>query len=249
MWLPFDGDFDALGWNRAQTTNGTFEVGVTNALKTGTAGFPDDMLNLRIVDGNKSTLRKRNEGCLSLNGGYVDLAFTQFLPDIYDALTIEFFFKANFADKSWLAMIACRHDKIKSGNTYFENRLPFCFQENGSGGVNCRTDTPERENANVAIPKARNPFDGNWHHVALTIVHDAEHAHQTITAYLDYENIATSSVNGVFTVNDYHFLRFGQKDKDTSVMLLDEFRVSRGALPVSAFMRQAGAAGMSIIFR
>jgi hypothetical protein len=146
-------------------------------------------------------------------------------------------------------MVSCRHDKIKSGNTYLENRLPFCFQENGSGGVNCRTDTPEQADKSIAIPKNKMPFDGNWHHIALTITHDAEHSKQTVNAYFDYSHIGAVTVDGVFTVNDYHFLRFGQKDKSQSVMKLDEFRISRGALPVSAFMRQTEPLGTSIVIR
>lgn len=249
MWLPFDEDFNAINWNREQTTNGTFEVNVISVLEADKAGFDGDVLDSRIVYGDKTTRRKHNNGCLALNGGYIDLAIAPFRPEIYSAVTIEFFFKASFADDSWLSMVSCRHDKKKSGNTYLENRLPFCFQENGSGGVNCRTDTPEQANKFIAIPTNKMPFDGNWHHIALTITHDAEHSKQTVNAYFDYSHIGAVTVDGVFTVNDYHFLRFGQIDKSQSVMKLDEFRISRGALPVSAFMRQTEPLGTSIVIR
>ena len=244
VWLPFDGDFNALDWSLTQTTNGTYEIGVTNALAKETAAFSTDMKNVRIVDGSKATLRNANESCLSLNGGYIDLAITPFKPEIYDALTIEFFFKANFAANSWLSLAACRQDTVTTGN--YPNRLPFLFQENGSRGLNCRADTPESKDQSVSIPTTSSPFDGKWHHVALTINHGAEHTNQTITVYFDYESVGSKTIKGVFTTYDYHFLRFGHKDSAQSVMMLDEFRVSRGALPVSAFMRQAGA-GMIIM--
>ena len=246
MWLPLDDDFNALDWSRLQTTNGTFETAVTNAIEKGTAAFSEDVLNLRIVDGSKTTLRKHNNGCLALNGGYVDLAITPFKPEIYDAMTVEFFFKASFAANSWMSLAACRQDTVTTGD--YPNRLPFLFQENGSHGLNCRTDTPESKDQKVSIPSASSPFDGKWHHAALIISHGAEHTNQTITVYFDHSEVGSKSIKGVFTTLDYHFLRFGHDDQ-RSVMMLDEFRVSRGALPVSAFMRQAGAPGMSIIFR
>lgn len=246
MWLPLDDDFNALDWSRLQTTNGTFETAVTNAIEKGTAAFSEDVLNLRIVDGSKTTLRKHNNGCLALNGGYVDLAITPFKPEIYDAMTVEFFFKASFAAKSWMSLAACRQDTVKTGD--YPNRLPFLFQENGSHGLNCRTDTPESKDQYVLIPSASSPFDGKWHHAALIISHGAEHTNQTITVYFDHLEVGSKSIKGVFTTLDYHFLRFGHDDQQ-SVMMLDEFRISRGALPVSSFMRQTGSAGMAIILR
>ena len=247
MWLPLDDDFTALDWSRLQTTNGTFETAVTNAIEKGTAAFSEDVLNLRIVDGSKTTLRKHNNGCLALNGGYVDLAITPFKPEIYDAMTVEFFFKASFASGRWLSLAACRQDTVTTGNNY-PNRLPFLFQENGSHGLNCRTDTPESKDQYVLIPSASSPFDGKWHHAALIISHGAEHTNQTITVYFDHSEVGSKSIKGVFTTLDYHFLRFGHNDQQ-SVMMLDEFRISRGALPVSSFMRQTGPAGMAIILR
>ena len=247
MWLPLDGDFNARDWSGMQTTNGTFEVGVTNALAKGKLAFSGDMLNLRIVDGGKVAPRKENNGCLELNGGCVDLDIAPFKIGIYDAMTIEFFFKANFAAKSWTPLVACRQDAVTTGN--YPNRLPFLFQENGDLGLNCRTDTPKSKDKNVSIPRASSPFDGKWHHVALIISHESEHAKQKITVYFDYEKVGDNDkIDGVFTVSDYHFLRFGN-DTAQSVMKLDEFRISRGALPVSAFMRQTEPLGTSIVIR
>ena len=51
VWLPFDGDFNALDWSLTQTTNGTYEIGVLNALEVGCvleAGYESDTAICRI---------------------------------------------------------------------------------------------------------------------------------------------------------------------------------------------------------
>jgi hypothetical protein len=249
LWLPLDTDFGALACVNEQPTNGTFGAGVETALANDVVAFTNLMANVRPVDGNHKRLRADNKGCLAVKGGYVDLALKPYMLDVPNAVTVEFFLNARESEivrGSWLAFLACRHDAQYGSGSYYGNRLPFVFQENGAGAMYFRADT--LETTSCAVSSTPQIFDGTWHHVAMTIEQMADNQHK-LTGYVDYQPVGTSTMGGWTTLEDYHFLRIGQKDKTYSIFLIDELRISKGALGVADFLRLKGLAGTAVLIR
>lgn len=250
VWLPFDADFGALANVDVQPTNGAYAADMAAKLASGKVFFTNCVENVCPVDGAGVRQRTNNTGCLALKGGYVDLAIKPYMLDVPNAITVEFFLNARLEDVqmgSWLAFLTCRHDTMDQNGNYFANRLPFVFQENGSGQIYYRADTPNLNNRTTASVKK--PFDGKWHHVAITLENGVDGTNLKLTAYLDYEQAGTVTKAGTFTLEDYHFLRIGQKDKTNSIFLIDEVRISKGALGVADFLRLKGPAGTVLLFR
>ena len=92
-------------------------------------------------------------------------------------------------------------------------------------------------------------YDGKWHHVAMTLENGVDGTNLKLTAYLDYEQVGTATKAGTLALEDYHFLRIGQKDKSNSTFLIDEVRISKGALGVADFLRLKGPTGTVLLFR
>ena len=250
LWLPLDADFGALANVDEQPTNGTFASGVAAKLAAGTVFFTNCVKNVRPEDGAGARQRANNTGSLALKGDYVDLAIKPYLLDIPNAITVEFFLNARLDDiqrGGWIAFLSCRHDTKDQAGNFFDNRLPFSFQEDGSGGMYYRADTPGESSRNRMSQSGC--FDGDWHHVALTLESGGSGKDLTLTAYLDYKPVGTITKAGTFTIEDYHFLRIGQKDKPNSTFLIDEIRISKSALGVDDFLRLKGPRGLLLQVR
>lgn len=81
------------------------------------------------------------------------------------------------------------------------------------------------------------------------VLEQLENNQERLTAYLDYQPVGSSTKTGWLTLENYHFLRIGQKDKANSTFLIDEVRISKGALGVADFLRLQGPRGTVLLFR
>ena len=247
--VKFDGSINA-----ADPDGGTFLNGVNEAAKEGgsPATFSDDVPGARIVDGEGGAILSRNNTkSLSLANSKV---FWHDANDIYylsktldggdrTSWTVEFFMKATSTNQWMRIMSALGGGDWGSWSPYIIEYKTGAkrFALNGSGNkpsLNFGTDV----------------CDGKWHHVAFSLEpnNDRPPTNSVARVYVDYGEPAVAQTPNIFKYpENMHFVLGGVgQSTDTGYFgLIDELRISDGALTTSQFLRAEKAPGLSISFR
>ena len=253
--VKFDGSLNA-----ADADGGTFLNGVNVAAKDGgtPAAFTNDVPGARIIDGlDGEVISKNNTKSLSLSDSKVtwsdanDVYYLRktLAGDDRTSWTVEFFMKATSSQPQWAHVVnALKNGSWSSGYPYmiqFYNKDGNRISLRGSGN-------------SPLIDYNVNVCDGKWHHVAFTFAPNADDPDTTsdVNFYVDYgqENggwtgTATTTSDRVHP-DSLHFVVGGGKTTDNCYNgLMDELRVSAGALTPSQFLRAERAPGLSIFVR
>ena len=260
----------------ADPEGGTMVAGV-NA-KASDAGavatFSGDVPGAVIRDGkNGEVITKHNAKSLSLSGskvtwgspsdGYGDTYFIRrtLTGDKRTSWTVEFWMKTTLTQNTWSRIItASNAGDLGSGYAY---ALTFW----GSNFLSLRGS-----NNDPTADSTVNVCDGKWHHIALTYAPNADYpdSKSDVKLYIDYgdeegghtysrtthltsEPWNNKDPGGVGLVaypdNLMFVLGMGSSSANTYNGLIDEFRISDGALEPEEFLRAENAPGFSIIIR
>ena len=88
-------------------------------------------------------------------------------------------------------------------------------------------------------------IDGKWHHIAATFAKVSSSEKTQVTIYYDYNQVGQGNVSGYLRTNlVYSALHIGSGIGG----YIDEIRISKGVLPVEAFLRRQ-TVGMMIIIK
>ena len=250
--MKFDGSLNA-----ADADGGTFLNGVNVAAKEGgsPATFSDDVPGARIVDGEGGAILSRNN-TKSLSLANSRVAWTN-ANDIYylgktldgedrTSWTVEFFMKADSEQAQWARIMSA----LGGGN--WNAWSPYIIEAKS---------TPRRFflcglNGKPQIKFNTDVCDGKWHHVAFSFEPNNDRPDPTNSVaklYIDYDKFyAEAQTPNIFTyTNNLHFVIGGVgQSTDTGYFgLIDEMRISDGALTPSQFLRAEKAPGLSVFIR
>ena len=233
---------------------GTLCAGVNAALSGGSAAtFSDDVPGARIVDGVDGAIISRNN-TKSLSFANSRVAWSD-ANDIYylgktlagedrTSWTVEFFMKATSEQATWARIMSA----LGGGN--WDTWSPYIIQyRSGRFGLYGSGNKPQ-------IDFSTDVCDGTWHHVAFSFEPNNDRPDPTNSiakVYVDYGEPAVAQTPNIFKYpENLHFV-LGGKGKaatDTGYFgLIDELRVSAGALTPSQFMRAESAPGFIMIVR
>jgi hypothetical protein len=253
--VKFDGSVDA-----ADADGGTLLNGVNAAAKEGgsPATFSDDVPGARIVDGVDGAVISRHNS-KSLYFANSRVAWTN-ANDIYylgktlagedrTSWTVEFFMKAGSEQAAWARiMSALGGGDWNAWSPYIVEYKSTAkrFALNGKGS-----------NPKPSINFGLDVCDGKWHHVAFSFEPNNDRPDPTnsvMKLYIDYDKFyAETQTQSVFShTNNLHFVLggIGNAATDTGYFgLIDELRISAGALTPSKFLRAEKAPGLSIFIR
>ncbi len=253
--VKFDGSVNA-----ADADGGTLLNGVNVAAKDGgsPAAFSDDVPGARIIDGEGGAILSRNNTkSLSLANSKV---FWHDANDIYylsktldggdrTSWTVEFFMKAGSEQAAWARIMSALGDgDWNAWSPYIVEYKSTAkrFALNGKGS-----------NPKPSINFGLDVCDGKWHHVAFSFEPNNDRPDPTnsvMKLYIDYDKFyAETQTQSVFShTNNLHFVigGIGNAATDTGYFgLIDEMRISDGALTPSQFLRAEKAPGLSIFVR
>ncbi len=218
--LSFDDTVDAVGAASGST------------ICSGTPAYTNDMPSQTIYwmpDGGNVQSRA-NAKSLAVLGNLVKLQFPK-TPALQKPLlknaTIEFFVKG-LSGSEWAVPL-----KFGANNNV---PFPFMLQVNNSGNYYLRVDCFETSDVWDALSQSLStPFaDETWHHVAAT-VSETTNGLSTVKYFFDYAPVGTAtSTRFAWTgISDNMTLDIGRGGR----FLIDEFRISKGVLPRTAFLR------------
>ena len=242
--------------NAVDAEGGTFLKGVNVAAKDGgsPAVFTNDVPGVRIIDGvNGSVLSRNNTKSLSFAASKVSWSNASDIYYLSKALdgddrtswTVEFFMKANSGQAQWARIMSALGD----GNwgTWSPYIIEYKtgakrFALNGSGNkpsLNFGTDV----------------CDGKWHHVAFSFEPNNDRSDPTNSVarvYVDYGEPAVAQTPNIFKYPENMHFVLGGVNGDSEigyVGLIDELRVSAGALTPLQFLRAVPEEATVISFR
>ena len=244
--------------NAVDAEGGTFLNGVNAAAKEGgsPATFSDDVPGARIVDGEGGAILSRNNTkSLSLANSKV---FWHDANDIYylsktldggdrTSWTVEFFMKAGSEQAAWARITSA----LAGGN--WSSWSPYIIEYN-SGSKKFALNG-DGVNPKPSILFGTNVCDGAWHHVAFSFEPNNDRPDPTnsvMKLYIDYGEPAAVQTQSIFKYpGNLHFVLGGVgQSTDTGYFgLIDEMRISDGALTTSQFLRAEKAPGLSIFVR
>ena len=252
--VKFDGSLNA-----ADADGGTFLNGVNVAAKDGgtPAAFTNDVPGARIVDGEGgAVLSHNNTKSLCFENSKVSWSDAS---DIYylgktlagedrTSWTVEFFMKGDSVQANYARIMSA----LGGGN--WSTWSPYIIEyRNGAKkfALNGAGVTPK-----PSITFGKDVCDGDWHHVAFSFEPNNDRPDPTnsvMKLYIDYGEPAAVQTQSLFKYpENLHFVLggIGNAATDTGyVGLIDELRISDGALTTSQFLRAEKAPGLSIIFR
>ena len=252
--VKFDGSVDA-----ADADGGTLLNGVNEAAKEGgsPAAFSDDVPGARIVDGEGGAILSRNN-TKSLSLANSRVAWTN-ANDIYylgktldgedrTSWTVEFFMKAGSEQAAWARITSA----LAGGN--WNSWSPYIIEYN-SGSKKFALNG-DGKNPKPSITFGKDVCDGDWHHVAFSFEPNNDRPDPTnsvMKLYIDYGEPAAVQTQSLFKYpENLHVVLggIGNAATDTGYFgLIDELRISDGALTTSQFLRAEKAPGLSISFR
>ena len=235
---------------------GTLCAGVNAAVSGGSpATFSDDVPGARIVDGVDGAIISRNN-TKSLYFANSRVAWTN-ANDIYNltktlagedrtSWTVEFFMKATSEQATWARIMSAL------GGGSWSAWSPYIIEAKG---------TPNRFYLCGLSGKPQIKFntdvcDGKWHHVAFSFEPNNDRPDPTNSVarlYIDYGKFYDEAQTpNIFKYpENLHFVLGGVgKSTDTGYFgLIDELRISDGALTPSQFLRAEPAPGFTILVR
>ena len=246
--------FDDGTVNAADADGGTFLNGVNVAAKEGgsPATFSDDVPGARIVDGvNGAVISRNNTKSLSFANSKV---FWSDANDIYyltktlageerTSWTVEFFMKATSEQATWARIMSAL------GGGSWNTWSPYIIQYKGRFGLYGSGNKPQ-------IDFSTDVCDGTWHHVAFSFQPNNDRPDPTNSVarlYIDYGKFYDEAQTpNIFKYSEnLHFVLGGVGlSTDTGYFgLIDELRISDGALTPSQFLRAERAPGFIMIVR
>jgi len=253
----------------ADPEGGTLTNGVNEAARTGGAAatFSGDVPGAIIRDGeNGEIITKHNAKSLSLSGSLVkwgsssdDYGDTYFIRrtlagDKRTSWTVEFWMKPDSDTPNWGRLLTAT--AVNEMNNYYPYTLTITDARKLSlralptpGGVEEGSGNDNRIDWDLA---GVNIFDGKWHHVAFTYAPSSEDPTKSeVKFYVDYGNTfsGTRTAKILIEYPERLVMRMGQGSSTDYKGLIDEFRISDGALEPSQFLRAERAPGFSIIIR
>ena len=219
------------------------------------ATFSEDVPGARILDGENGALITKNN-TKSCSFAKSEVMWHNALDTYYlrktlsgedlTSFTIEFFFKPDGSQTDWSRLVSALVDGAS-----FANYLYGLIFYNGKivlGG----------NDASGGIASSAFSADGKWHHAAITVAPNASDATKSdVSFYLDY-GTAKSGWNGTKTFTSlvthpttfYLVLGLGGTSANNAYKgLIDELRISAGALTPDQFLRAEKAPGLSIFVR
>jgi hypothetical protein len=259
------------GTVNADPDGATMTNGMNVAARAGGAAatFSDDVPGAIIRDGeNGEILTKHNTKSLSLSGSkvtwgeesdnYQDTYFIRrtLSGEKRTSWTMEFWMKTKTPPNTWSRIItASNAGNLGSGYAY---ALTFWDNKNPSTDLSLRGGASSDPTVNSDM----NVCDGKWHHIAFTYAPNADYpdSKSDVKLYIDYgsENggytyskTTDSTKAGLVTYSDnlMFVLGMGNNTANTYDGLIDELRISDGALEPSQFLRAENAPGLSIVVR
>ena len=170
------------------------------------------------------------------------------------AFTVEFFFKPSGVQYTWARLVSGL-----SGDSFGDKyAYALTFSDNNGGGkcLSLRGDSNlyGYNNLNCTISVC----DGKWHHVAIAVGPNADDESKSdVTFYLDYGSnnggwtmTSTSTVAQVVHADNLNFVLGTGSEGNGYHGLIDELRISAGALDPSEFLRaEKKPVGLAISFR
>ena len=195
----------------------------------------------RIVDGLGNVLRKTNTRALRFVGSTVHYPHN---PGLEMAeMTAEFFMKHEAAD-NYASLLRFNQATNNWGATPIWN---IGYTSTGNE-IQMRIDTTKKTNQVKSFGSTF--LDGKWHHVAVTFQQGATSV--TVRMYDNYSQVGTDwSIAGRLNYANGSCLGVGTTTPLTPPRgftgWIDEIRISRGVLPVDAFMRILS--GFTVILR
>lgn len=249
--VKFDGSLNA-----ADADGGTFLNGVNVAAKDGgsPATFSDDVPGARIVDGEGGVvLSKNNTKSLYFANSRVswsDASDIYYLSKTLEgedrtSWTVEFFMKAGSEQAEWARIMSA----LGGGN--WSTWSPYIIEyRSGSKKFALNGDG---NNPKPSITFGKDVCDGDWHHVAFSFEPNNDRPDPTnsvMKLYIDYGEPAAVQTQSIFKYpGNLHFVLGGVgQSTDTGYFgLIDELRISDGALTTSQFLRAEKAPGLMMI--
>lgn len=188
--------------------------------------------------------------CLDLNKGKVRWTDSELLAGCADSLTIEFFMNAKAsANADWASVVRTDYTMPNGGSTVLPWNLGF-HPESAGKDFAYRFDTEGYVNYYKNNGTTYLPFDGKWHHVAISLARTGTSSAKT-TAYsvwVDYEKRISGETDGWTIYPTGTHLGFGLAGTPF-VGRIDEVRMTKGIVPVDDFMRLGSLPGLAIILR
>ena len=252
--VKFDGSVNA-----ADPDGGTFLNGVNVAAKEGgsLAAFSDDVPGVRIVDGEGGAVLSHNN-TKSLYFANSRVSWSD-ASDIYylsktlegedrTSWTVEFFMKGDSVQANYARIMSAL------GGGSWSTWSPYIIEyRNGSKKFALNGDG---KNPKPSITFGKDVCDGDWHHVAFSFEPNNDRPDPTnsvMKLYIDYGEPAAVQTQSIFKYpENLHFVLggIGNAATDTGYFgLIDELRISDGALTPSQFLRVEKIPGLMMIFK
>ena len=221
---------------------------------TGTYSFSDEVPGGKhtiITDGYGNELRHGNTRSLKLTKGSSAFRTIRDLPlENHAEVTVEFFAKSTDAKQYNTVVTYQGVRRGHEGGTYdgtIASPSTLWAVQGANGNKRYRTHVVTTANSNFGMTgnsEAEAAVDGKWHHIAATFQNEGTTKVRT-TLYCDYELASTSTTSGQMRTDlIYSQLLVGGGIEG----VIDEIRISKGVLPVEAFLRRQ-TLGMMIIFK
>jgi hypothetical protein len=221
---------------------------------TGTYSFSDEVPGGKhtiITDGYGNELRRGNTRSLKLTKGKEAFRTVRDLPiENHAEVTVEFFAKSTAATQYSTVLTYQGVRRGNEGGTYdgtISSPKTIWAVQGANGNKRYRTHVVTTANTNFGMTgesEAEAAVDGKWHHIAATFAKEGDNETRT-TLYCDYQLAKTAKTSGLMRTGlIYSQLLVGGAIDG----VIDEIRISKGVLPVEAFLRRQ-TLGMMIIFK
>ena len=221
---------------------------------TGTYSFSDEVPGGKhtiITDGHGNELRHGNTRSLKLTRTKEAFRTVRDLPlENHAEVTVEFFAKSTAANQYSTVLTYQGVRRGHEGGNYdgtVDAPKTIWAVQGANGNKRYRTHVVTTANTNFGMTgnsEAEAAVDGKWHHIAATFQNEGTTKVRT-TLYCDYELASTSTTSGQMRTDlIYSQLLVGGGIEG----VIDEIRISKGVLPIEAFLRRQ-TLGMMIIFK
>ncbi len=236
-YMPLDDDMDSVAEFYGDDIGG-------DDTTTGTPVYDADVWKEQVVEyGDPCALvrQDRNVGCLKAERMKIVRNFVNpFMTasNVLESATIEFFMKGSGVPGE----VADWENKLSLGND--NSKCGLMIQASNQTNYYLRVDT---DSGKADVYSSVSMRDGKWHHFAIVIDPVNDGAQTQVTYYFDYGDPVVKTADGRWCG-----LRYNQKltfGAAKSVLYLDEFRVSKGVVPKSKFMKAKAPYGFMLIVR
>lgn len=226
VYMPLDENLDSFVWRDGV---------VTPEISDSVHVFVPSVLDRRICESGNWDVRPRteaNEGCLYANKQRSSvMVYNPWLSNgVAQPLTIEFFVKGSGKEGEMTAW----GDKLRlQGGTGFD----LLMQGNSDKTYYFRFDGQAAGDGAILTSRIYEN-DNRWHHFAFTLEPAADGTSTKITGYVDYRIFNQQTTKGLW-LGYSPGVKTLSLGSSSDVFWFDEFRISKGALPITKFLRQS----------